>query len=165
MNGMSFFRAAVTLAVGILPVGVMPQETALNGLQYWPAETFRSEAKELATKASGDQHRAATQKLGEFPNEYFLLAHREANGLAEWHETEADVFVVQSGEAVLVVGGTIPGASDTAAHEKRGDAITGGVRQKLTKGDVVRIPAKTAHQLLVEGGKEFTYFVVKVKGY
>jgi len=29
-------------------------------------------------------------------------------------------------------------------------------------GDVVTIPAKVPHQLLIEKGKEFTYFVVKV---
>jgi hypothetical protein len=29
-------------------------------------------------------------------------------------------------------------------------------------GDIVHIPAKTAHQLLVAPGKVFTYFVIKV---
>jgi len=30
---------------------------------------------------------------------------------------------------------------------------------------VVRIPAKVPHQVLLEGGYEVSYFVVKVKGY
>jgi mannose-6-phosphate isomerase-like protein (cupin superfamily) len=58
-----------------------------------------------------------------------LLVHREADGQVEWHETQADVFVVQSGSARLVVGGTLV---------------------KLSRGDVVRIPA-LPHQLLLEG--------------
>jgi uncharacterized RmlC-like cupin family protein len=33
---------------------------------------------------------------------------------------------------------------------------------KLGVGDVVHIPVKVPHQLLVEPGKQFTYFVVKV---
>jgi hypothetical protein len=33
----------------------------------------------------------------------------------------------------------------------------------MAAGDVVHIPAKVAHQLLVEIGKQFTYFVIKVK--
>jgi mannose-6-phosphate isomerase-like protein (cupin superfamily) len=89
-----------------------------------------------------------------------LLAHREADGQAEWHETEADVFFVRSGSATLIVGGTMPNAETVAPHEKRGASIQGGVR-----GDIVRIPARAPHQLLLDGAHEFTYFVVKVKGY
>jgi mannose-6-phosphate isomerase-like protein (cupin superfamily) len=43
-----------------------------------------------------------------------------------------------------------------------GTSITGGVESKLGAGDIVTIPAKTAHQLKLDPGKEFTYFVVKV---
>ncbi len=148
-----------------LPITAIPQNTTPEGFQYWKADSFVSTAKNLAGKASADPHHAATQRLSDFSNEYFLLAHREGDGQSEWHETEADVFVVQSGIATLIVGGTIPNAETTAPHEKRGNTIQGGVRQKLAKGDVVRIPAKTAHQLLLDGGHDFTYFVVKVKGY
>lgn len=158
-------RWAGMLALCIVPIAAVPQDTAPEGYQYWKADFFVSGAKLLAAKAAGDPHRAATQRLSDFPNDYFLLAHREADGQAEWHETEVDVLVVQSGAATLVVGGTIPNATESAPHEKRGNAITGGVRQRLTKGDIVRIPAKTAHQLLLDGGNDFTYFVVKVKGY
>jgi quercetin dioxygenase-like cupin family protein len=38
----------------------------------------------------------------------------------------------------------------------------GGTSHKLAAGDVVHIPANTPHQLLVEPGTQFTYFVVKV---
>jgi hypothetical protein len=38
-------------------------------------------------------------------------------------------------------------------------------RQRLSAGDVVRIPARIPHQVLFEGAHEFTYFVVEVKGY
>jgi mannose-6-phosphate isomerase-like protein (cupin superfamily) len=165
MNRLQMLRWAGTLALCIMPIAAIPQTTAPEGFQYWKTDSFASGAKELAAKSASDPHHAATQRLGDFANDYFLLAHREADGQAEWHETEADVFVVESGTATLVVGGTIPNAETTAPHEKRGNTIEGGVRQKLAKGDVVRIPAKTAHQLLLDGGREFTYFVVKVKGY
>jgi mannose-6-phosphate isomerase-like protein (cupin superfamily) len=72
---------------------------------------------------------------------------------------------VQSGSATLVVGGTLVGAENTEPHEKRNGTIEGGVRQKLSAGDVVRIPPKVPHQLLLDGSPEFTYFVVKIKGY
>jgi mannose-6-phosphate isomerase-like protein (cupin superfamily) len=158
-------RLAALFVLCIVPIAAISQSSVPEGFQYWKAESFASTAKELAAKSASDPHHAATQRLGDFANDYFLLAHREADGQSEWHESEVDVFVVQSGSATLIVGGTIPNAETTAPHEKRGNTIEGGVRQKLAKGDVVRIPAKTAHQLLLDGGKEFTYFVVKVKGY
>jgi len=54
-------------------------------------------------------------------------------------------------------------AKTTAPGELRGPSIEGGVRQKLSAGDVVHIPAKTAHQLLLDQGAKMTYFVMKVK--
>jgi hypothetical protein len=52
-----------------------------------------------------------------------------------------------------------------APHEKRNGTIEGGTRQKVSAGDWLRIPSKTPHQFLLEGAKEFTYMVVKAKGY
>jgi mannose-6-phosphate isomerase-like protein (cupin superfamily) len=36
---------------------------------------------------------------------------------------------------------------------------------KLSAGDIVRIPPRTPHQLVLDGAKEFGYTVIKVKGY
>ncbi len=76
-----------------------------------------------------------------------------------------DVIFVRSGSATLVVGGTLVNAETVAPHEQRSRAIEGGARQKVAAGDVIRIPAKTPHQLLLDGSKEISYMVVKVKGY
>jgi mannose-6-phosphate isomerase-like protein (cupin superfamily) len=91
-----------------------------------------------------------------------MVAHREGDGEAEVHETQVDLFVVQSGEATLVVGGEMVGGKTTAPNEIRAPSIKGGFNHALAAGDVVHIPAKIPHQLLVPAGKEFTYFVVKV---
>jgi mannose-6-phosphate isomerase-like protein (cupin superfamily) len=94
-----------------------------------------------------------------------MLSRRQADGIAEWHENQVDVFFVQSGSATLLVGGTLVGAELVEPHEKRKGTIQGGVRRKLSAGDVVRIPPQVPHQILLDGSKDFTYFVVKVKGY
>ena len=64
--------------------------------------------------------------------------------------------------ATLVVGGKVVDPRTTAPHEIRGPSIRGGEKLKLAAGDVVHIPIKTAHQMLVESGKQITYFVVKI---
>jgi mannose-6-phosphate isomerase-like protein (cupin superfamily) len=83
----------------------------------------------------------------------------------EWHETQADVFFVQSGTATLLLGGRLVNGETVAPHEKRNGSIFGGVRRKISAGDIVRIPPRVPHQLLLDGSAEFNYLVVKVKGY
>lgn len=137
--------------------------SAPEGFAHWTPAALAQQAHAAGPPA--DPHQANTQRLADFSNEYFLLAHREADGQAEWHENEADVFVVQSGSATLTVGGTMLDAQTVSPHEKRAKTIQGGTRQTLAAGDIVRIPPRTCHQLLLEGTKDFTYFVVKIKGY
>jgi mannose-6-phosphate isomerase-like protein (cupin superfamily) len=159
-------KKLVWLFVLAVPLLVAESQGPLPaGVEHWTASDLQNVKKGLVEKAASDSHRAATKTISDFPNELFLLAHREADGVPELHETQADVFVVESGTATLVVGGTLVNAETTAPHEKRNGTIQGGTRQKLTAGDIVRIPANMPHQLLLDGAQEFTYLVIKVKGY
>jgi uncharacterized RmlC-like cupin family protein len=56
-------------------------------------------------------------------------------------------------------------AEAVGPHEKRNGSIEGGVRRKLSAGDVMRIPPRVPHQVLLDGAHEFNYLVVKIKGY
>lgn len=146
-------------------VFVAAQETAPEGFQLWTVSSLAQMTQELKRESASNPHHIATRKLEDFQNDLFMLAHREADGIVEWHETQADVFVVQSGTATLLVGGNMVGGETVEPHEKRNGKIEGGTSYKLSAGDVVRIPPKTPHQMLLGESKEFTYFVVKVKGY
>jgi mannose-6-phosphate isomerase-like protein (cupin superfamily) len=75
----------------------------------------------------------------------------------------ADVFFIESGEATLLLGGTVAGGHTTDPGETRGGSITGGEKKIIGAGDAVHIPAKIPHQMLVANGKKVTYFVVKVE--
>ncbi len=141
------------------------QQTAPEGFEHWSKASLESLSSVLAKKAASDPHHFAVKQLADFPNDSFLLVRREADGAPEWHENQIDVFFVQSGSATLLVGGKYLNGETVAPHEKRNGTIEGGARIKLSPGDVVRIPARTPHQLLLEGSHEFTYFVVKGKGY
>jgi mannose-6-phosphate isomerase-like protein (cupin superfamily) len=159
-------KKLVLLSLILIPfVAVNSQAPSPTGYEHWTAADLQTLNKSLAEKAATDAHHSASKSIADFPNDLFMLAHREADGQVELHETQADVFFIESGSATLVVGGTLNGAETTAPHEKRGGTIEGGTRQKLSAGDVVRIPANMPHQLVLDGAKEFTYFVVKIKGY
>jgi len=146
--------AGLVLAAGALSAA----EPA--GFVVWKNADLKGYSKSLAPKMNAGK--VATERLATFGNHFAMVAHREGDGEAELHETQADIFVVQSGEATLVVGGEMVGGKTTAPHELRGPSIKGGSNHALAPGDVVHIPAKIPHQLLVPAGKEFTYFVVKV---
>jgi len=148
-------------AIALLWLGFTALLAADTGVTYWSAAELQGFEKKLAPKVN-DQ-KVATEILGRYPNSLSMIAHREGDGEAELHETMADFFVVESGEATLVTGGEVVGAHTTQPHEIRGPSIKGGDRRKLGAGDIVRIPAGVPHQLLIEHGHQFTYFVVKVE--
>ncbi len=159
-------KALVLFCLLGLPILLARSDEPLpEGFAYLSAESLSQLGKSMGKEAAADPHHVSSHKLKEFPNEYFLLAVREGGGVPELHETEADVFVVLSGSASLLVGGKLVNGEKTGAHELRNGTIQGGVQQKLSKGDVVRIPPGMPHQMLLGGAPEFEYFVIKVKGY
>lgn len=131
------------------------------GYKYWSAAQLKAFDHTLAPKINAQK--VATERLADLGNHYTMVAHREGSGEAEYHESEADLFFVTSGSGALIVGGTMHDAKTTAPGEQRGPSIDGGMKQKLAAGDVVHIPSKTAHQLILDPKAKITYFVMKVK--
>jgi len=144
---------------------VRAQESGPPGFEQWTPASLKRLTSSLSAEAAGDPHHFAVRQLSDYSNESFLLVHREADGQVEWHETQIDVFFVQSGSATLLIGGTLLNGETVGPHEKRNGTIQGGVRRKISAGDVIRIPARVPHQVLLDGAHDFDYVVVKVKGY
>ena len=130
------------------------------GFYMWKSAELKSFAKTLSPKI--DAAKVASQQIAANGNYLFLMAHREGSGVGEWHEKQADIIVVESGEATFVIGGDLVDGKTTAPGEMRGPSIKGGVDKKIAPGDVITIPPKVAHQMKLAPGKEITYFVVKV---
>lgn len=151
---MKLIPLALLFAAFAFPAGDPP------GFQYWSATDLKGFAKTLAPKISAQK--VASQTIGSHGNYLFMVAHREGPGEAEYHDTQADIFFVQAGEATLVYGGSLVDGKTTAPNEKRAPSISGGMEKKLSAGDVVTIPAKVPHQVKLASGKTFDYFVVKV---
>jgi len=142
----------VTVFVGIAAVPA--------GYDHWTAEQLRTREEVLhKTMKNG----LASETLGHWVNHLLLKTRREASsGQAELHEKQADLIVVQSGQATIIIGGKIVNAKTTATNEIRGTSIEGGERQALKAGDVVHVPAKTPHQVLLDAGQTLDYLVLKV---
>ena len=143
--------AAATLVAANKPVDV-----------YSSAE-LQQMSQKLAAQSKSKGGAFAGTTLERYGNHLTMMAHRESNGSAEFHEHDADIFMVIAGDATMISGGKMVKAHTESAGELRGESISGGQQQKLSVGDIVHIAANTPHQLLVAPGHTITYFVVKVK--
>jgi mannose-6-phosphate isomerase-like protein (cupin superfamily) len=132
-----------------------------SGYKYWSASQLLEREKALAPKMSAQK--VANERIADFGNHYAVAIHREGSGQAEFHQNEADVIVIQSGNGTILVGGSIPDGKTTTPGEIRGSSINGGAKQKIGPGDVVHIAPKTPHQILLEPGQQLNYLTVKVK--
>ncbi|MGC1869462.1 MAG: hypothetical protein WA700_00770 [Acidobacteriaceae bacterium] len=153
------------IELGVVAVAITAN-TALaqaGGVNYYSAEQLKQLAHEPEQQESFRTTGSAGETLDKYPGSFTMLTVRNTSGAAELHEHYADIFFVVDGEATLTSGGTIVGPNTTVPGEVRGIAVSGGVEQKLGKGDVVHISPNTPHQLAIPKGKSFTYFVVKVK--
>lgn len=89
-------------------------------------------------------------------------SHREKAGLAEVHLLDADIIYVLEGSATLVTGGTVVEPKTIEPNEIRGSSIQGGETRRITKGDVIVVPAGTPHWFKEVPGP-VNYYVVKVR--
>ena len=143
--------SALTLLFAILLVAADPDGYA----QYSSADL-----KTRVDAAKPDDHKVRLDRVANWGNHSLLAIRREGDGEAEVHDTQVDVIFVKSGEGTLILGGTVVEPRTTAPGETRGKSIKGGISKKMVAGDVIHVPAKIPHQMLVP--KSLSFEVVKV---
>ena len=92
-----------------------------------------------------------------------ILANRRGAGEVEVHERTNHVFIIVEGEATFVTGGTLVDARDTAPGQKRAPSVQGGQSHRLTKGDVITVPAKTPHWFKEVPTKTIAYYAINTE--
>ena len=148
------------LVVTILAVMAFAGQSGAGGVNVWRASDITAKGTALAQKL--DAQKLANETIATDGNRTFLIAYREGSGVAEWHEKQADVMFISAGQLTMVYGGTIVEAKTTAPGEMRGASIQGGTEARLGPGDVLHIPAKVPHQMILAPGAKVTYFVTKI---
>lgn len=140
--------------------GLLALATAASAAEGAPA--YRRSAAELeamvATPVDGFAKGELPMAVG---GPGAVVLRRTRSGEAEVHDNLSDLFLVQSGRATIVVGGTVAGNREVAPGEWRGGAITGATEHEVGPGDVVWIPAGAPHRVVVPAGGDFRYIVVK----
>ena len=89
------------------------------------------------------------------------FASADKSPVAEVHDNEADLFYVVDGRATQVLGGRVIDGKPTGPGQIRGPRTEGGRTYQLSKGDVMWVPAGTAHWF-PEIPEALGYLLVKV---
>jgi mannose-6-phosphate isomerase-like protein (cupin superfamily) len=155
--------AALTFTASMFAANTPANTSANTGVDYYSAGSLTGAEKKLAAKTKASSNSPTAEPLAKYSHDYTLLVYRNASGSAEMHEHESDLYLVLDGEATLKSGGKMVGQHTKSEGEYLGTGISGGHAQKLGKGDVVHISPNIPHQLLIEPGHTFSYFVLKVK--
>jgi mannose-6-phosphate isomerase-like protein (cupin superfamily) len=137
---------------------VAAQRSDLATFDVWGPSQVAEFESQIATKRPGEP---PAIHLAKFDNHEFLFV-RNKDGGASLHETQSDVFIVQRGEASLVVGGTMVNPKRIGPHEIRGDSLRGGEQRKIRAGDIVHVAAGVAHEVRLETGQELVFFAIKI---
>ena len=78
-------------------------------------------------------------------NGLVVLANRAVQRGSEMHDKTNHVFIIVDGEGTFVTGGKLVNAKVISPGQTRADGIEGGVEHRLSKGDVITVPANTPH--------------------
>lgn len=170
LEGFTPLQGGVPIAVDGQVVGAVGVSGAASAQQ--DEELAVAGARALAAERSPvsyypkEQVSAAFAKgsvLFDQSRKYMVHAsRREQPGMAEIHTQDADIVHVLEGTATLVTGGTAVNAKSTGEGELRGERIEGGETHRLSKGDVIIVPAGVPHWFQ-EVSKPFLYYVVKAR--
>ncbi len=130
-----------------------------TGFVFWPSAEVETIANRLEREIGDHAMVYETVRNDDGHSVYFVL--RGLTGQAEFHETEADLYVVHRGNATFVIGGELIDAELLPRKQQRGSSIRNGNRHALAPGDIIHVPVATPHQIIVPPGQTFLYTLVK----
>jgi mannose-6-phosphate isomerase-like protein (cupin superfamily) len=139
---------------------------ALGGLLALPASVLAQAAPDMKTMASSADIQALIDKakamppkplisqniVGATPYRANLEYRAGAPAPASIHDKDNELMYVIQGSATLTLGGTLVNGTRTNPTNQSGSSITGGVPNHIAKGDVIMVPAGTAHQVAPDSG-------------
>ncbi len=87
---------------------------------------------------------------------------REGYTQPEIHQLKWDIYVVLEGSGTVLMGGQRTGWVDGRPAEEQRPALTGAEAFPVTKGDIIHVPARVWHQLLLAEGQSMPYALINI---
>lgn len=154
----------VGVAAIVMATGALAQATSstVNPVDVRTQAAIDAQAKTLLADARKSPSGMAGVTLEKYPGHLTMLTVRMKSGGAEVHAAFDDFFIVEDGEATVLIGGTLVDPKEASPGEMRGSGLTGATPHVIRKGDVMHISPGVPHQTTVAPGNTFTYYVIKV---
>jgi mannose-6-phosphate isomerase-like protein (cupin superfamily) len=87
---------------------------------------------------------------------------REGYTQPEIHQLKWDIYVVLEGSGTVLMGGLRTNWVDGRPAEQQRPALEGAQAFPVAKGDIVHVPARVWHQLLLEEGQSMLYALINI---
>ena len=87
---------------------------------------------------------------------------REGYTQPEIHQLKWDIYVVIEGSGTVLMGGLRTGWVDGRPAEEQRPSLDGAEAFPVTKGDIVHVPARVWHQLVLEEGQSMLYALINI---
>jgi hypothetical protein len=137
--------------------------SAEGGGDEFTADFMTQHVPELLQRAKTTSDGTASIVMKRYPGNYLNLMVRVRTGIGEMHANWSDVLVCIDGEADVITGGTLVDRKDQADGESRGSRTEGGTHHLMRKGDVIHILPNTPHWTVLDPGKNFVFWAVKIQ--
>ena len=158
------FLTAALLAVPLQAQNAPSQAAATAApADQFTADFMAQHVPALLEKAKSTSDGTASIVMQRYPGNYLNLMVRVRTGIGEMHANWSDILVCIDGEADIITGGTLVDRKDQPGGESRGSRSEGGTHHLMHKGDVIHILPNTPHWTVLEPGKNFVFWAVKIE--
>lgn len=90
------------------------------------------------------------------------LVVRKGYTQPEIHELKWDVYVILEGSGTVLMGGERTNWVEGLPPEEQHPGLEGAEAFQVAAGDVLHVPARVWHQLLLDEGREMTYMLINI---
>jgi mannose-6-phosphate isomerase-like protein (cupin superfamily) len=136
---------------------------------HWDAEAFAAVQRELEQRIEEGSRIWNTRFVftsvlpeAEHRPHDISIVHREGYTQPEIHELKWDLYVILDGSGTVLVGGERVGWVDGRPAEEQRPGLAGAQAFRVTEGDLVHVPARVWHQVVLEPGARMTYALINV---
>jgi len=164
------FLTAASAASAQDPFGDVTVEPRPEEYLHWDAAAFQAKKAELKQRVDDGQGIFGTGfaydrvlQAADYRPHNISIVYREGYTQPEIHEEKWDLYVVVEGSGTLLVGGERSNwIDDGRPMEEQHPGLSGARAFQITKGDVMHVPARVWHQLVLEEGQSMTYMLINV---
>jgi mannose-6-phosphate isomerase-like protein (cupin superfamily) len=136
---------------------------------HWDAEAFRTKRAELEQRiASGagiwGTGFAFDRVIDDAPYRphSMSIVYREGYTQPEIHQLKWDIYVVLEGSGTVLMGGLRTNWMSDRPAEGQRPQLEGAEAFRVAAGDIVHIPARVWHQLVLEEGQSMLYALINI---